>query len=738
MKRTLAILSVVLLLLIAVALPLLAAPASLPPTQGTDAIRAAVQNRLETLPDPDLRWQVAETVQAGDWAYATARATSRTSGQPAPTEPLVILARRAADGSWQAALPGERLFDAWLAAAPESLIDAQTKRYLGTSPAPAGPQAEVTGYKVPWLEGYKGTVVRRDGTNHDKQVDFNLWTASSAWGAGTVAAAKGGTVVFAKDSSNSGCASLDCWRQANMVVIRHAANEYSWYVHLAYQSVPEGVYAGAAIASGEPIGVEGETGFATGVHLHYMVSSDLPTLPDPNDPNAAAWPQNRLTFDFAEAAWEELQAGLVLVSQNSPGPAECPQAGGAILYKHAGYDCGGQGEGLGYVQRSDPGWQNVPAGFNDRASSLHLPAGASVRLHEHVDRAGASACRSSDEETFEGDYFDGGQVLLNDQVSSFELFAGSGCAPIPEAGPQKWKARYDAGDACWWDSGCRPSLCSETLDGPGLAVDWAAGAPCGDLAGDDWVGEFRTALDFDQGEYVFYLDHNGGAQLWLDGRKIAHHDGPGARQICDGDGGYNLDGRHSLRLLLREETGDAQVRLAWDTDASACQPKPVRLDLATGLTYRASVEIVLARAGKLTCACRKVVETDAQGGIAGLDLTGCAQAGEVYDVYVKPSTALRQVLPAVEFQQGTNQLALGEFVAGDTTWAGQPGGDNQVNLMDYRNVLDGHGWHGPGPGRQRRRPGRRPGPGHGRRPVGEAWRGVDGCITLPGGRCRPR
>ena len=184
MKRTLAILSVVLLLLIAVALPLLAAPASLPPTQGTDAIRAAVQNRLETLPDPDLRWQVAETVQAGDWAYATARATSRTSGQPAPTEPLVILARRAADGSWQAALPGERLFDAWLAAAPESLIDAQTKRYLGTSPAPAGPQAEVTGYKVPWLEGYKGTVVRRDGTNHDKQVDFNLWIRFQRLGRG--------------------------------------------------------------------------------------------------------------------------------------------------------------------------------------------------------------------------------------------------------------------------------------------------------------------------------------------------------------------------------------------------------------------------------------------------------------------------------------------------------------------------------------------------------------------------
>ena len=614
--------------------------------------------------DPDLHWQVAETIQAGNWAYATARATSRASGQPAPTEPLVILARRAADGSWQAALPGDPAFAPWLDVAPESLIDAGTKAYLGTGRLPSAPQAEVSGYKVPWLEGYKGTVVRRDGTNHAKQVDFNLWTDSSAWQAGTVAAAKGGTVVFAKDSSDSGCPSLDCWRQANMVVIRHAANEYSWYVHLAYQSVPELVYTGAAIASGAPIGVEGDTGFATGVHLHYMVSSDLPSLPDPGDPNAAAWPQNRLTFDFAEAPWEELQSGLVLVSQNSPDPAECPDSGGAILYRHAGYDCGGQGEGLGYVQRSDPGWQNVPAGFNDQATSLRLPAGASVRLYEHVDRAGASVCRGADDDTFEDDRFDGGQIALNDQVSSFEFFAGGNCAPIPEAGPQKWKARYEAGDACWWDSGCRPGLCLETLDGPGLAVDWADGAPCGDLAGGDWVGEFRTALDFDEGEYVFSLDHDGGTQLWLDGIKIAQHEGPGARQICGGERGYALDGRHSLRLLLREESGDTQVRLSWDTDTSPCQPKPVNLDLATGLAHEASVEVVLSRAGELACACRKVVETDAQGGVAGLDLTGCAQVGEPYDVYVKPSTALRQVVPAVEFQEGDNQLVLGTFVAG--------------------------------------------------------------------------
>ena len=168
--------------------------------------------------------------------------------------------------------------------------------------------------------------------------------------------------------------------------------------------------------------------------------------------------------------------------------------------QNAGYDCGGQGEGQGYVQRNEAGWQNLPAGFNDQATSLRLPARASVRLYEHVDRAGASVCRGSD------DGHSRATDLTAARLPSTTRFPPSNSLPgataRPSRGPQKWKARYDAGDACWWDSGCRPGLCLETLEGPGLAVDWAD-APCGDLAGGDWVGEFRTALNFDEGETVF-------------------------------------------------------------------------------------------------------------------------------------------------------------------------------------------------------------------------------------------
>lgn len=108
-----------------------------------------------------------------------------------------------------------------------------------------------------------------------------------------------------------------------------------------------------------------------------------------------------------------------------PSP-DCPQSGGVILYRHANYDCGGGGNGSGYVIRGGTGWQNVPSSFNDQASSLRVPSGWSVRLYEHSDRNGASACRNADDNDFAGDQYDGGGGL-NDSISSFEVFDNGNC-----------------------------------------------------------------------------------------------------------------------------------------------------------------------------------------------------------------------------------------------------------------------------------------------------------------------
>ena len=38
----------------------------------------------------------------------------------------------------------------------------------------AAPLSNFTGYKLPWQEGVKGTVTRRDGAGHQNQVDFDI------------------------------------------------------------------------------------------------------------------------------------------------------------------------------------------------------------------------------------------------------------------------------------------------------------------------------------------------------------------------------------------------------------------------------------------------------------------------------------------------------------------------------------------------------------------------------------
>lgn len=141
-------------------------------------------------------------------------------------------------------------------------------------------------------------------------------------------------------------------------------------------------------------------------------------------------------------------------------PPSCPTSGGVILYKNANYDCGGGGDGSGYVQRSSTGWQNVASSFNDQASSIRVPSGWSVKLYQQSDRGGGWACRTSNDSDFWGDQFSNG-VGLNDQVSSFEVFNSPNCGenhspntPTLESPPDNHSTQDGrAPTLCWNNAG---------------------------------------------------------------------------------------------------------------------------------------------------------------------------------------------------------------------------------------------------------------------------------------------
>lgn len=275
-----------------------------------------------------------------------------------------------------------------------------------------------------------------------------------------------------------------------------------------------------------------------------------------------------------------------------PTPPSCPQSGGVILYWNANYDCAGRSDG--YVQRTSTGWQNVPGSFNDQASSVRVPSGWSVMLYENSDKgAGGKKCFSADDSDFANDTFDNG-VGLNDKVSSFEVFdspncpspthlecqsnqcvrvSGSGtdqCSPEGSYCPPpsgNWHAKYFDNQQCQ-DPNCTTTpRCEEDFAGPFIDKFWGASAPCG-MNGDYWGALFTGRFNFSGGNYVFHIDHDDGARLFLDGQCIQEvWNDTGLHHACPP---RYLSGEHDVAVAYRENTGDAKLHLWWDTDPSQC------------------------------------------------------------------------------------------------------------------------------------------------------------------------
>ena len=78
---------------------------------------------------------------------------------------------------------------------------------------------------------------------------------AAPWGT-PVVAARSGTVTFAGWSTQG---------YGNLIKVRHAGNDETWYAH--FSSVA--VNVGQQVRQGQTIGYVGSTGLSTGPHLHF-------------------------------------------------------------------------------------------------------------------------------------------------------------------------------------------------------------------------------------------------------------------------------------------------------------------------------------------------------------------------------------------------------------------------------------------------------------------------------------
>ncbi len=144
----------------------------------------------------------------------------------------------------------------------------------------------------------------------------------------------------------------------------------------------------------------------------------------------------------------------------------CPISGDVILYQHYSgqypNSCGNEGENVGYFIRNGAGFTNLPGSFNDKASSIKIKSGWSVKLYEKADYNGYGgwACRYGDDGNFYGEKFNN-IVGLNDQVSSIQVYDSLNCGenhapytPSPQS-PSDWSVSTDgrAPTLCWNNPG---------------------------------------------------------------------------------------------------------------------------------------------------------------------------------------------------------------------------------------------------------------------------------------------
>jgi len=513
------------------------------------------------------------------FAYATAVPIDQF-GQPVKEEVyIVLLAHQNIAGKWLVFAPKlvpSQEYNTVLESLPDTLVDSNTKAFIyqyDSTFRSSVTALNISGHKLPWPDQKTAQLRKKGncyvdlggvscvGSGHELQLDFNIEGTGIS---GDVYASKPGTVVFVKESNNDPSCSTPptdgpCWKKANMVVIQHSASEYSWYVHLAYNSVP--VSVGNQVGFGTKIGVEGATGFASGVHLHFMTSTGHTSWTDPNNPNDAPWATagTITAVDFTEVSWDSLAVGSWYKSENRV--VECPNVSGIVRLFDL-VNCGGSSidAKLGLTKLEENN-------FNDKAESIAIPNGWSARLYLHNSETSPSACITSTDSNLGDNTFDNGTKVAN-EATWIRVYDNSNCGPPPM---DKWHAEYFS------DQNWSSRRCDRYLDGSGIvradfSEDWREGAPttnCSGMPTDHFSVRYTGNFLFGSERYWFHVNHDDGARIFVNDTKV--QDWSSSGEDCPEIKNLN-SGNNKLVIDYQENTGSAHISLEVKTGPCVSPP----------------------------------------------------------------------------------------------------------------------------------------------------------------------
>ena len=566
----------------------------------------------------------------GEWAYAYLQPPMDSSQQRVNLATVALLRQAGQDDPWQVALPPTSMWQMWMKEIPPSMIDEPTKNYLLGTLVPSTPLAHYSGYKLPWSGGFPATIwcvlnnctINGQSYHGYAAADFNIG------GDYLVRAAKGGTVVFRKDTSpdTNRCNNASCWRWSNAVVIRHGTAEYSWYMHLAYNSIPANIQEGAWVEQGSVLGRQGCTGFCTAEHIHFMVATVMHPILSNGDPvtRMPNWPSGSYaTFDFDEVDWGRLSQiayNSFITSWNTggslppptprpttqppptstPRPTQPPNPTATPLPTQPPPPNGSSIEIVSVSSHTvNPGESFNPA-VTMRILSGQLLLSRGDHLHavpeETTNTLGAWPVQSVRRAVNAGETYtfdvanDAGFRMTapgspGTYTSRWQLrVAGNHIGPVveipvtvrsvaPPPSPSGWRAQYWNGyysDNPWGNGRCKADDYTNSIP---FTPDWGSSGPGGGCSGERFSVLYERRFEFVAGRYRFHCHRDGYCRIFIPELGLTHAEEAGS--FAGMDWGVDIPAGNwevKIEYSHRRENGNARLEFWWQGPTSYLPP----------------------------------------------------------------------------------------------------------------------------------------------------------------------
>jgi hypothetical protein len=127
-------------------------------------------------------------------------------------------------------------------------------------------------YRIPFVDGADVTITN-DHYNHCPRGRIDMVGDNS----NSIVAAADGWIRWIEDDNSEQCDCSVDFCLNNYIWIEHPNGEWTKYTHMVQNSIPFNLDPGDWVTAGTYLGIEGDVGCASGVHLHFEVAQPIDT-----------------------------------------------------------------------------------------------------------------------------------------------------------------------------------------------------------------------------------------------------------------------------------------------------------------------------------------------------------------------------------------------------------------------------------------------------------------------------